>query len=302
MEGLCPAVADPRRIGVCTTSLIKDSGRSDMHTVGVVGLGVVGGTVEAAFRAAGVATRGYDRYRGIGTPADLGECSVVFLCVPTPSGPDGGHDLTEIEYAVREIDAHVESGTVIAIKSTIPPGTCDELAAQHPGLEFASVPEFLVASRAVESFVRPDRIVIGARSPDTTALLERLMKTIAPEAPVVVLEPTEAELVKLCSNAMLAAKVSMANELSDVCARFGVEWSNVQAVVGLDRRIGPEHLTVTAERGFGGECLPKDLDGLIAAAGGSGYEAALLDQIAAFNRRIRPETSDRRVGESILGG
>lgn len=260
-----------------------------MNTIGVVGLGVVGGTAEAAFRAAGVETRGYDRYRGIGTPAELAPCEVVFLCVPTPSGSDGGHDLAEVAFAVREIEPHLEPGTVIAIKSTIPPGTCKDLAARHPQLEFASVPEFLVASRAVESFVRPDRIVIGARSPQTAATLAGLMKTIAPEAPVIVLEPAEAELVKLCSNAMLAAKVSMANELSDVCARFGVQWSRVQGVVGLDRRIGPDHLTVTEERGFGGECLPKDLDGLIAASRRAGYEPTLLGRIAQFNKSLRPE-------------
>ena len=261
-----------------------------MNTIGVVGLGVVGGTAEAAFRAAGVETRGYDRYRGIGTAADLAPCGVVFLCVPTPSGPEGGHDLTEVAFAVREIEPHLEPGTVIAIKSTIPPGTCDDLAARHPQLEFASVPEFLVASRAVESFVRPDRIVIGARS-QTAATVAALMKRIAPEAPVVVVEPKEAELVKLCSNAMLAAKVAMANQLSDVCARFSVDWSNVQAIVGLDRRIGPEHLTVTAERGFGGECLPKDLAGLIAASRESGYQPTLLGEITRFNRNLRNGTS-----------
>ena len=232
-------------------------------------------------------TRGYDRYRGIGTPADLAACAVVFLCVPTPNGADGGHDLTEVVFAIREIEPHLRPRTVIAIKSTIPPGTCERLAAQYPQFEFASVPEFLVASRAVESFVRPDRIVIGARSPETTAMIAGLMKTIAPEAPVVVLSPTEAELVKLCSNAMLAAKVSMANELSAVCARFGVEWSGVQSVVGLDRRIGPDHLTVTVERGFGGECLPKDLDGLIASARNAGYEPPLLAEIAVFNKALR---------------
>jgi UDPglucose 6-dehydrogenase len=266
-----------------------------MNTVGVVGLGVVGGAVEAAFRAAGVLTRGYDRYRGVGTAADLDVCAVVFLCVPTPSRTDGGHDLAEIRYAVSEIEPHLEDGTAIAIKSTTPPGTCDALAKRYRRLEFASVPEFLVASRAVESFVRPDRIVIGARSPDTTATIQGLMKTIAPEAPVVVLKPIEAELVKLCSNAMLAAKVSMANELSDVCAAFGAEWSNVQAVVGLDRRIGPEHLTVTGERGFGGECLPKDLDGLIAVAHAAGHEPGLLRELAAFNRRLRHESLDQGV-------
>lgn len=271
-----------------------------MTTIGVVGLGVVGGTAEAAFRAAGVETRGYDRYRGIGTPADLAVCSVVFLSVPTPSGREGEHDLTEVDYAIREIAPHLEGGTVVAIKSTIPPGTCEALAAQHPQLEFASVPEFLVASRAVESFVRPDRIVIGARSPETAGTIAELMKQIAPEAPVVILEPTEAEFVKLCSNAMLAAKVSIANELSAICARIGVQWTRVQGVVGLDRRIGPDHLTVTAERGFGGECLPKDLDGLIAASRNWGYEPTLLDEISAFNRRIRSENTDRVMGESLI--
>ena len=274
--------------------------RSDMTRIGVVGLGVVGGTAEAAFRAAGVETRGYDRYRGIGSPADLATCSVIFICVPTPSEANGGHDLTEVAFAIREIEPHIGPGAVIAIKSTIPPGTCEELAARHPQLEFASVPEFLVASRAVESFVRPDRIVIGARSPETSATIARLMKAIAPEAPIVVLRTTEAELVKLCSNAMLAAKVSMANELSEVCGRFGVGWSNVQAVVGLDRRIGPEHLTVTTERGFDGECLPKDLDGLIAASRESGYEPTLLNEIAAFNQQVRREMSGQRMGQVVV--
>ena len=82
------------------------------------------------------------------------------------------------------------------------------------------------------------------------------------------LTPTEAELAKLAANAMLAAKVSMANELALVCERFGVEWSNIQSAVGLDRRVGLDHLTVTTDRGFGGGCLPKDLDGLIAASRG----------------------------------
>jgi len=192
-----------------------------------------------------------------------------------------------VNSALREIEPHLEPGTVIAIKSTIPPGTCDDLSARYRQFEFASVPEFLVASRAVESFVQPDRIVIGARTARTAATIAGLMKTIAPQAPVIVLDPTEAELVKLCSNAMLAAKVSMANELSEVCSRFGVDWSNVQAVVGLDRRIGPGHLTVTSERGFGGECLPKDLDGLVATSRDAGYEPSLLAEIAALNRRVR---------------
>jgi UDPglucose 6-dehydrogenase len=260
-----------------------------MQMVGVIGLGVVGGTISAAFEKAGVGVRGYDRYRRIGSPADLSDCPVVFLCVPTPRGSDGSHDMTEIRFAVEEVEAYLSSETIVAIKSTVPPGTCVGLGASFPRLAFASVPEFLVASRAVESFVRPDRVVVGASSSRVATRLAELMSKVAPEAPVVVVTPTEAELVKLCSNALLAAKVSMANELAEVCQRFDVEWSRVQGVVGLDRRIGPEHLTVTSERGFGGECLPKDLDGLIAAALRAGYDPVLLKRIAEFNRSVRME-------------
>lgn len=260
-----------------------------LNQIGVVGLGVVGGTVEAAFRAVGVETRGYDRYRGVGAPADLAPCPVVFLCVPTPSGNGAGHDLSEVVFAVREIEPYLQPRTVIAIKSTIPPGTCDALAATFPELEFASVPEFLVAARAVESFVRPDRVVIGARSERAAAMVRQLMAKAAPGVAAVVLQPREAELVKLCSNAMLSAKVSMANELARVCARFDVDWRSVQGVIGMDRRIGPDHLTVSPERGFGGECLPKDLDGLIASSKAAGHEPTLLEEIARFNRLIRSE-------------
>ena len=98
------------------------------------------------------------------------------------------------------------------------------------------------------------------------------MRLIAPEAPILSLTPIEAELAKLSANAMLAAKIAVANDLALVCGRFDVPWSRVQAAVGLDRRIGLDHLSVSKERGFGGACLPKDLDGLVVASRSAGYE------------------------------
>jgi UDPglucose 6-dehydrogenase len=249
--------------------------------MGVVGLGVVGGTLSRAFREAGVAVRGYDSYQGVGRPEHLQGCPVVFLCVPTPSGADGGYDLTELWNAMHSIEPHLGSGTVVVVKSTVPPGTSDRLSAAFPGLTFASMPEFLVADRPAETLTRPDRIVIGCRSARTARILADLMGRIAPTAPVIHLRPTEAELVKLASNAMLSAKVA------EVCDRFGVDWSRVQPGVGLHRRIGLDHLTVSPERGFGGTCLPKDLDGLIAASTAAGYRPAVLEEVASFNRRIR---------------
>jgi UDPglucose 6-dehydrogenase len=273
-----------------------------MEPIGVVGLGAVGGTVARAFEEAGLPVRGYDRYLEIGAADDLGSCRAVFVCVPTPLSEDGGFDTGEVRSAISEIEPHLRDGTVIAVKSTVPPGTSDALTAEFPRLDFASVPEFLVQARPMETFTRPDRVVIGSRSGDSASLLTDLMSRVAPGAPIVVLLPTEAELVKLASNAMLAAKVTMANELAEVSRRHGVSWSRIQGAVGLDRRIGPEHLTVSPERGFGGACLPKDLDGLIAAARQSGYSAPVLDEIASFNRAIRDEAATEGTARRMEGG
>lgn len=258
-----------------------------MMAVGVVGLGTVGGTLLDALRDVGVAARGYDPYMGVGAPEALSGCGLVFLCVPTPAGPAGELDTSSVWKAVRDVEACLGDGTVVAVKSTVPPGTADALTADFPRFEFASVPEFLVAARPMETLRRPDRVVIGARTHEVAETIGDVMRRVAPGAPVIVLRPIEAELAKLSANAMLAAKVSMANELALVCERFGVGWSDVQAAVGMDRRIGLDHLTVTAGRGFGGGCLPKDLDGLIAAAYQRGYAPPLLDAIASFNQRVR---------------
>jgi UDPglucose 6-dehydrogenase len=274
-----------------------------MDAVGVVGLGMVGGTVARAFSDAGVTVHGYDRYLDIGSAEALGPCRVVFLCVPTPSLPDRGYDLGEVWSAAHEIESYLQTGTIVVVKSTVSPGTNDRLAAAFPRLEFASLPEFLVEARPLETFTHPDRLIIGARSSEAGTILRELLATVAPEAPAVFVQPIEAELTKLCSNVLLAAKVAMANQLSDICEHYEVSWPRIKSVVGLDRRIGPDHLSVTEERGFGGSCLPKDLDGLIAAAETVGCGPQLLEAIAEFNRRCRARTQiERSNGKGSTSG
>ena len=258
-----------------------------MGTLGVVGLGTVGGTLMEALAAAKLPAHGYDPYLAVGLPESLSECSLVFLCVPTPPTPSGELDTSAVWKAVRDIEMSLDGGSVIAIKSTVPPGTCEILGADFPQFDFASVPEFLVSTRPLETLTRPDRIVVGASTQQAGDAIADVMRRVAPGAPIVRLTPTEAELVKLASNAMLAAKVSMANELAMVSERFGVDWTNIQAAVGLDRRIQPDHLTVSPGRGFSGGCFPKDLDGMIAAARSKGYAAPLLEAVASFNRWVR---------------
>jgi UDPglucose 6-dehydrogenase len=259
----------------------------ELRPIGVVGVGLVGATVSGALSGAGFPVRRYDLYRGIGRPADLAPCSMVFVCVPTPRGDDGGLDTSEVFDAVSRIAPHLGDGTPVAIKSTVPPGTCDRLGEMFPRLALCSVPEFLVAEQAAHTFRRPDRIVIGAPSQSAAQTIVGVLSRVAPEAPVLHLLPIESELVKLAANAMLAAKVSLANELGEICDRFGVQWADVEAAVGMDHRIAPGHLTVTGQRGFGGGCLPKDLDGLIEASRATGYEPGILTRIADFNRSIR---------------
>ena len=263
-----------------------------MEPVGVVGLGVVGGALKEALEATGIVVLGYDPYQGEGEPERLSACSLVFLCVPTPVAASGDLDTSAVWKAVRDVEANLADGTIVAVKSTVPPGTSAALALDFPHFEFASVPEFLVATRPLESLTKPDRILIGAGSATAAQAVADVMSRVAPGAPILMLSSTEAELAKLFANAMLAAKVSMANELALICEALGVAWSNVQAAVGLDRRIGLDHLTVTPERGFDGGCLPKDLDGLIAAARDAGHEPFLLPRLAEFNGWVRGAGSD----------
>jgi UDPglucose 6-dehydrogenase len=261
--------------------------QSHIRSVGVVGLGTVGGALVEALSLAGRPVIGYDPYLEVGAPELLSGCSPVFVCVPTPTGEDGELDTSAVWKAVRDVEADLEPGTIVAIKSTVPPGTVEALSLDFPLLVFACVPEFLVAARPLETLTGPDRILVGAETPVAFEVISDVMTMVAPGAPILWLRPIEAELAKLASNAMLAAKVAIANELALVCEGFDVAWTDVQAAVGLDRRIGQDHITVSPSRGFGGGCLPKDLDGLIAAARSKGYGVPLLSAIRDFNVLVR---------------
>jgi len=184
----------------------------------------------------------------------------------------------------------VTDGTVVVVKSTVAPGTSDALAEEYPNLDFAIIPEFLVARAPMKTFTNPDRVVIGARSEATHRLLASMMVLVAPNAPVIAVSPVEAELIKLCSNAKLAAKVALANELAPICEGFGVDW-NIRHGIGADRRIGMSHIELTPERGYGGGCLPNDVDGLIAAAGRGQLAPSLLERVAESNRMGRPRAA-----------
>jgi len=240
---------------------------------------------------------------------DIAGTDVTFLCVGTYSPSRGGTDFTQIKQAARDIGkvlAKKKGYHVVAVKSTVAPGTTERVII--PALEKASDkkvgndlgvavnPEFLEEGRAVECFLNPDRIVIGEydkRSGNPVALLYRDFN-----APVIRTTLATAEMIKYASNAFLAAKISFANEIGNICKKFNVDMYDVAQAIGYDPRIGRRFLNAGA--GFGGSCLPKDTEALIDTARDAGYEAGMLQSIIELNRQ-QPSRLVEIAGDAIGG-
>lgn len=273
-----------------------------MIRIGIAGLGFVGGALAQALRMNDIPYAGYDPGKGFPNIELLKDCELIFLVVGTPE-VQGDLDNEAVHSVVAQLAELCAWNTIVAIKSTVPPGTNDALATAYPNLRFASVPEFLVQAEALDTLLNPDRIVIGARDEVTAGAIANVLLTITNRGELVLVKPIEAELLKLCANTLLASKVAIANELFDICAAYGVEWDAIRPGIGLDSRIGPAHLEVTEERGYGGACFPKDLRGLIAAAERMGRQPNLLRSIERENARVRARVSallPHGAGENIV--
>jgi UDPglucose 6-dehydrogenase len=200
----------------------------------------------------------------------------VFLAVGTPSRRgDGFADLSFVYDAANEIAPEIEGFTVIAIKSTVPVGTNDEVDAivrkLRPDADFTVVsnPEFLREGAAIEDFKHPDRVVVGTDDERARQIMRELYRPLfINETPMLVTGRRSAELIKYASNAFLATKVTFINEMADLCEKCGADVQEVARGMGLDRRIAGKFLH--AGPGFGGSCFPKDIAAL--AAIGQRYE------------------------------
>jgi UDPglucose 6-dehydrogenase len=254
------------------------------------------GELLAAARHAGLLSFGDDIAAGIAG------ATVALLCVGTPPRPNGEPDLRQLADAAIAIAAAAGPGELtIAVKSTVPTGTCEalELLAHHvaaPGahLEVASNPEFLRESQAVFDFFHPDRVVIGA---DSRTAANRLRGLYPDNWPIVCCDRRSAELIKYAANTFLAVKISYANEIAALCEALGADATAVLRGVGLDARIGTAFLRPGP--GFGGSCLSKDLAGLIATATAVNCPTSLARSAAEVNARARSGVVDKL--ESSVG-
>jgi UDPglucose 6-dehydrogenase len=212
---------------------------------------------------------------------------IVFIAVGTPPKSNGETDLSAVEEVARGIARAMERYKVIVNKSTVPVGTGNLvreiiLTTQPRPVEFdvVSNPEFLREGSAIEDTLRPDRIVIGAPSQQVAMTLLELYAPL--ERPMIITDVPSAEMIKYASNAFLASKVSFINAIANICELASADVTQVTKGLGLDRRIGPAFLQ--AGLGFGGACLPKDIESLIHTAGSLGYDFKLLKAVAEINR------------------
>lgn len=223
------------------------------------------------------------------SPQDaLKESNVVFLCVGTPSLPDGRADLSQVEAAARTIAGLMEDYLLVVVKSTVPVGTAQWIKRTiklYQKKEFpfdvASNPEFLREGRALEDFLHPDRIVIGTESSKARQILEEIYKDF--DAPKIFTNPQTAELIKYASNAFLATKISFINMVSDLCEKVGADVTKVAEAMGMDKRIGRQFLN--AGIGFGGSCFPKDLKAFYSVAKDHGVDFSLIQEVERINER-----------------
>lgn len=216
---------------------------------------------------------------------------VIFLAVGTPPRGDGSADLSAIEEVARAIAAAMDDYKVIVTKSTVPVGTgarLREIVRQHQqgpvDFDVVANPEFLREGAAIEDFMRPNRVVIGASSPQAIAILKDLYRPLyLIETPVVVTDLQTAELIKYASNAFLATKITFINEIANLCEKVGADVHVVAKAMGLDGRIGAKFLHPGP--GFGGSCLPKDLRALTEVAKKVGESLDLIQTVSHLNER-----------------
>ncbi len=228
---------------------------------------------------------------------------VIFIAVPTPPQPDGSTDLSYVDEVSRTIGACLDGYKVVVTKSTVPVRTAErvkrtiEAAMAEGGNErhrcsVVSNPEFLREGSAVEDFLHPDRIVIGAEDDEAIAILKDLYRPLyLIEVPFVVTNIATAELIKYASNAFLAAKISFINEISNLAEQVGADVHHIARAMGLDGRISSKFLHPGP--GYGGSCFPKDTLSLVSFSREFGVEQRVVSAAIAANDAQR----ERMVGK-----
>ena len=223
----------------------------------------------------------------------------VFIAVGTPSRRGDGHaDLTYVYNAAREVAQAMAGYTVVVTKSTVPVGTGDEveeiIRKENPNGEFdvVSNPEFLREGSAIDDFMRPDRVVIGAASERAQEVMRNIYRPLfLIETPILFTARRTAELIKYAANTFLATKITFINEMADLCESVGADVQDVSKGIGLDGRIGSKFLH--AGPGYGGSCFPKDTLALVTTAQDAGAPIRIVETVVDVNEKRKTAMADK---------
>ena len=235
------------------------------------------------------------RLKFTAVPADGVKFGLIqFIAVGTPPDEDGSADLKYVLQVASTIGEHMESEKIVVDKSTVPVGTADQVRATIAAalkqrdvaipFDVVSNPEFLKEGSAIEDFAHPDRIVVGAESPRSIEVMRSLYAPFTRNHErLMVMAVRDAEFTKYAANSMLAARISMMNEFSNIAEQLGVDIEQVRKGIGSDSRIGYPFLYPGV--GYGGSCFPKDVQALLQTAVKSGYTPVMLNAVEEVNRR-----------------
>ncbi len=231
---------------------------------------------------------------------------VIFIAVGTPPLQDGSADLSYVEAVAKSVAQYMNGYKVIVNKSTVPVGTgqwvkgiIEKNRREDHRVSVVSNPEFLREGSAIEDFLRPDRVVIGAEDAEAIAIMKDLYAPLyLIETPIVITNIASAELTKYASNAFLAVKISFINEIAQICDRVNADVHHVAKGMGLDRRIGPKFLHPGP--GFGGSCFPKDTHAIVDVAKKHGYEFKIVKSAIQINAQQRI-TAFEKISEAAGG-
>jgi UDPglucose 6-dehydrogenase len=220
----------------------------------------------------------------------IADVQIIFIAVGTPPTESGEADLTFVKSVAKEIGKNMKSSKIIVDKSTVPAGTGDivesiieEYSKGKYKFDVASCPEFLKEGSAINDFMNPDRVVIGAKRREAAEKVAEIFKPL--NTKIVISDIRSAEMIKHASNTFLAMKISFINEVANICERVGADVEVVANGMGLDKRIG--RMFLNAGAGYGGSCFPKDVAALRCMATNENYEPILLSAVMEVNRQQR---------------
>lgn len=223
---------------------------------------------------------------------------IIFLALPTPPGEDGSADLSYVLGVAKDLGEIITEYKVIVDKSTVPVGTADKVSAavskaldqrfsstdeNRPDFDVVSNPEFLREGFAVDDFMKPDRVVVGASSQRAIDLMEKLYKPFVRQGnPILFMDEKSAELTKYAANSFLATKITFMNEIANLCELLGADVDKVRIGMGSDTRIGKRFLFPGI--GYGGSCFPKDVQALVKSSNEQNYDLKILNSVMEVNQ------------------